>query len=273
VITFVYIDYGFTNYIKAELLYSISTLLYEYCAREAHIEIYTDRPQAYNFAGDRIRLKDISDEVADMSRNGLYNHRIKPCVLLRAAKSAPGPCVLLDTDTFVFPGFADALDRALINGGAVMDQYETHDPWPEMADLAASLPHSGTYKYGATKSVTYNSGLIGVVSKDAMQLMEDAIRLIDACIDSHYDRFTIEQIAISEVLRIYGVPVVTMRGPFHHYCVPSEKRYMRYRLVRNLRQGRVYSPNVPKIIPSRLEIRVFNALNRAYPVDADTHQG
>jgi len=48
---------------------------------------------------------------------------------------------------------------------------------------------------------------------------------------------------------------------------------MRYRLVRNLRQGRVYSPNVPKIIPSRLEIRVFNALNRAYPVDADTHQG
>ena len=111
--TFLYIDYGPSPYIGRELRYSLSTLLAEYPDGGSKIVVYTDKPKTYDRLHDRVRARDISGDVAAMTRHGALPHRIKACVLLDALKSQVDDCVLLDTDSYILPGFAVSLANAL----------------------------------------------------------------------------------------------------------------------------------------------------------------
>jgi hypothetical protein len=259
--TFLYIDYGRSPYISRELRYSLSTLLAEYPNGDVRIVVYTDKPKAYEHLHERVRARDISGDVGAMTRDGALPHRIKACVLLDALRSSDDDCALLDTDSYVLPGFADALTNAL-GSGAAMDAFEQHDPYPELVGFRADLPHAGRYAYDPVQSVMHNSGLVAARPTRHVAVMEDAVALIDAMLDSGYRSFKIEQISFSESFRLHEAHVAEMRPLFQHYFRRSTKRYMHWRIDRWLKRAPVFEAGRPFIAHSRNVVRVFNYINQ-----------
>ena len=259
--TFLYLDYGPSPYIAREVRYSLSTLLAEYAGSEAKVVVYTDKPRVYQGLDPRVSIKDISSDVGAMTRGGALGHRAKACMLLDALRTQGGDCVLLDTDSFITPGFAAALTKALAAGGA-MDAYEENNPLPELLGFEADLPHIGRYVYDPIQSLMHNSGLVAANAARHMAVCEDAMALIDAILDTGYRSFKIEQFSFSECFRLHGVPVADMRPLFQHYFRRSLKRYMHWRLDRWIKREPVFKPARPFIHPSRNEVRVFNYVNR-----------
>jgi hypothetical protein len=259
--TFLYIDYGPSPYIARELRYSLSTLLAEYPDGDAQIVLYTDKPKDYEGLHDRVRTRDISGDIGAMTRHGALPHRVKACVLLDALKSEDDDCVLLDTDSYVLPGFADALTKAL-GAGAAMDAFEQYDPYPELAGFRADLPHAGRYAYDPIHSAMYNSGLVAARPTRHVAVIEDALALIDAILDAGNRSFKIEQIAFSESFRLHEASVAEMRPLFQHYFRRSTKRYMHWRIDRWLKRSPHLEVGRPFITHPRNVVRVFNYVNQ-----------
>lgn len=216
--TFVYIDYGASPLIGLELRYSLLTLRAEIL--DARVVVYTDKPDAHP--------NSCPLDWAGWTRGGAYPHRIKPCVVLDAIERYSGLCVLMDTDSYITPGFAEKLAQASLLG-PLMDHCEEGDPYPELAGWGTDLP-SGHYTY--THAPSFNSGLIAVRAERDRAAVRDALALIDALWDDGKRQFNIEQIALSEAFRIHTLSVGAMRPFFQHYCRRSLKRYMHWRLKR-----------------------------------------
>jgi hypothetical protein len=225
--TFAYLDYGGRHSLRLQMRYSLSTLLAEVDPGTT-ILLYTDTPAAY--ARCPVTVVDISQRLAEMSLDGVYHHRVKPCVLLDALRRVGrGTCALLDSDTFILPGFAQALADK-VAGGAAMHRLESINPMPHLVRFETQLPHAGVYRYDPAASVMFNSGIIAMRAQAHEPVLEDAIALIDRLIESGQRFPTIEQLAISEVLRLHGVATAELLPWLFHYCSLSQKRYMNWRL-------------------------------------------
>jgi hypothetical protein len=259
--TFLYLDYGPSRYIAREVRYSLSTLLAEYSGGGAKVVVSTDKPQVYEALDPCVSVKDISSDVGAMTRDGALGHRAKACVLLDALRTESDDCVLLDTDSYIAPGFAAGLTKA-VAAGAAMDAFEETNPYPEIVGFQAELPHFGRYVYDPVRSVMHNSGLVAANPARHLAVFEDVMALIDALLDRGYRSFKIEQISISECFRLHSVPVSDMRPLFQHYFRRSLKRYMHWRLDRWIKREPVFKPGRPFIDPSRNEVRVFNYVNQ-----------
>jgi hypothetical protein len=259
--TFVYLDYGPSPFLAREARYGLSTLLAEYSDRSAEVVVYTDKPRAYADLHERVAPRDISGEVEAMTRGGALGHRAKICVLLDALRTRDDDCVLLDTDSYVLPGFADALARAL-EAGAAMDAFEERDPYPDLGRFEADLPHAGRYRYDPLSSVMRNSGLVAASPARHLRALEDALALTDAMLDAGHRSFKIEQISFSEGFRLHGIAVADMRPSFQHYYRRSLKRYMRWRIDRWMRREPEFKIGRPFPAPSRNQVRAFNWVNR-----------
>ena len=258
--TFLYIDYGASPYIGRELRYSLATLLAEY-AGDARVVVYTDKPAAYSALHPAVSCRDIAPDFVDWTRGGAYSHRIKPCVLLDALRREGGLCALVDTDSYVRPGFAGALEAAVAAGPA-MDHVEGRDPYPEIAGFTATLPGAGAYVYDRATALMANSGLIAARAPRDVAALEDAVALIDALWDAGHRLFKIEQIAITEAFRLHGLEIGETRPAFQHYFRRSLKRYMHWRIDRWLRREPQFRPQRPSIAHSRNAVRLFNYVNR-----------
>jgi hypothetical protein len=255
--TFVYIDYGASPQIARELRYSLATLLAEYAA--PRVVVYTDKPQFYARLHPCVTPRPLGGDLGRWTREGAYNHRIKPCVLLDALRDNAGLSVLIDTDSWIEPGFATALSRATANGPA-MDQFEKRDPYPEIAGFSACLPNAGAYVYTPDTAIMFNSGLIAARDGAAV---EDAIALIDAMWDAGRRLFKIEQIAVSEAFRAHGAVIGETYPAFRHYFRRSLKRYMHWRIDAWVKQTPDFLPTRPCISAPRNAVRVFNWVDRA----------
>jgi len=245
--TFVYIDYGAAPEIAWELRFSLATLLHEYPERRPDVVVYTDKPGAYA----DLRARPFGKDFGRWSRDGLYAHRIKPCVLRDALASLDEHCVLVDTDTFFRPGFAAALARTR---GVAMDHFERRDPCPALAGVVAALPHSGRYSYDPRTARMYNSGLISARRGDIAAL-DDALAMIDAWLDAGVRQFNIEQIAVSESFRLRSEAIAEMKPYFEHYYRRSQKLYMRPRIAAWLAAPGGGAPTRPFLEPSKLRVR------------------
>jgi hypothetical protein len=256
--TFVYIDYGPSPWIGRELRYSLATLLAECPA--ARVAVYTDKPEAYAGLRAGVAARPLGDDLARWTREGAYNHRIKPCAVLDALAHFGGVCALLDTDSYIEPGFAAALATASAAGPA-MDHFETRDPYPEIAGWSAMLP-SGRYVYDSSAAVMFNSGLVACKAGRDEAALVDAIALIDALWDDGKRLFKIEQIAVSEAFRLHGLPIGETRPAFQHYYRRSLKRYMHWRIDAWMRRAPVFAPTRPCIRHPRNAVRAFSLVNR-----------
>jgi hypothetical protein len=255
--TFLYIDYGPSPYIGRELRYSLATLLAEVPA--ARVVVYTDKPRAYETLP--VTPRPLGADLARWSRDGAYNHRVKPSALADALRAQGGLCVLIDTDSWIEPGFAATLARAVATGPA-MDVFEKLDPYPQAAGFTAELPHSGRYAYEGARSQMCNSGLVAVEASRDGAAVEDALALIDAFFAAGLRLFNVEQLALTETLRRLGCGIGEMRPAFQHYCRRSLKRYMHWRIDAWMRRAPEFTPTRPCIAHPRNAVRAFNWVNR-----------
>ena len=178
-----------------------------------------------------------------------YHHRLKPKVLADALRRFGRPCVLLDLDSFVRPGFAAAVALALADGAA-MNFLVRRDPYPDVPAFETQLPHLGAYRLDHAQARMWNSGLVAVAPAQ-LPLIDDAVALIDRLWDAGVHRHDIEQFAISECLRLGGVRIKTIDDVFVHYCARWSRRYMRRALMRR-------TPGEPAPF-SKTRVRLFKA--------------
>lgn len=255
-LTFIYIAYGNLERLYLELRYSLATLLHW---EPVDVVVYTDQPDRYRDLP--VRIVDLAPMMQQFTRSGLYHHRIKPCVLLAEMKSNPNFCVLTDTDTFFKRGFFERL-RSIVRAGSVaLDRFHGRNPFPALAGFSAKLPHLGLYQYDPRRSVEFNSGIIAVDPLRHIPVVEDSIALIDAVLDQGKKLLTIEQIALSESLRLHNVSVTTMSPFFRHYYRAAHKRYMQWHIRRwQEKQGSAFAPRPPTIQYTRPRVRVFRIL-------------
>jgi hypothetical protein len=222
---FLYLAYGRSPATVRELRYSFQTLLPEIGGDASRVVIYTDRPQAYADLG--ANLVDATD-ILRAAFACEYRHRIKPMVLADALRRFAQPCALLDTDSFIRPGFTQAIAGAL-SEGAAMNFLVRRDPYSDFAPFETDLPHLRRYRLDRNQAVMLNSGLIAA-NPTHLPLVDDAILLIDRLWNAGLRRHDIEQFAIAETLRLGGVHIALIDDCFEHYCARWARRYMRRKL-------------------------------------------
>ncbi len=231
---YVYLAYGSSPAVARELRYSVETLLPEISRDASRVAIFTDRPADYRDLG--VRLIDAT-ALLGSAFAGAYRHRIKPMILAEALRRFGRPCVLLDTDSFILPGF-DAAVRAALEKGAAMNFFVRRDPYPDFGPFETDLPRLGCYRLDRRKSLMLNSGLVAARAEHA-PLIEDAVELISRLWDGGLTRHDIEQFAVAEVFRVAGIPVALIEREFEHYCARWSRRYMRRQLRRRKASERV----------------------------------
>ena len=251
---FVYLCFGKSPALRRELRYSLETLLAEIGGDSSRVAIFTDRPQ--DFADRPERIVDIAGDLSEMTSGRKYMFRAKPVVLARALRLFERACVMMDTDSFIRPGFDEAVAEAL-GAGAAMNSFVRGDPYPFFGPFDTDLPHLGLYKLDPAKSLMLNSGLVAARFEHAT-LIEDAVVLLDRLWKGGLRRHDVEQFAVAEAFRIAGVPVRLIDREFEHYCPRWSKRYMRRRLRRHERAASAERSGARPSIPFRkARVRLF----------------
>ena len=253
-LNYLYLDYGGREKYRRELKFSLIGLLAGLDRSAARIVIHTDAPEIY--AEWPVTVRDISSRLGQMSGGGAYWHRVKPAVVLAALREFGEPVCFLDSDSIIAPEFHAELAEKMA-GAVVMNGLEKHDPWPRLAGFATTLPHLGGYAYAGAGSVMNNSGLIGMKPEHA-PLLEDTLALIDALTDRAKKMPTLEQFALSEVLRLNAVPVAHIRESFFHYWQGRKRIYMAGQIAKKL------SPDWNDLTPPREKVDMNYWKIRAY---------
>ena len=249
---FVYLCYGRSPAAARELRYALETLAPEIGGDLSRIVLYAERGQDFaergqDFADLGVRLIDVSPLLAQAFAHP-YRHRLKPMILADALRRFGRPCALLDLDSFVNPGFAAAVSRAL-NHGAAMNHFVRQNPYSGFA-FETDLPHLGHYRLDPERAQMLNSGLVAVQPAH-LPLIEDAIVLIDRLWAAGLHKHDIEQFAIAETLRVGGVEIALIDDVFVHYCARWSRRYMR-RALRGRKPG-------SRIAFGKARVRLFKA--------------
>lgn len=259
---FVYLCFGKSPSLKRELAYSVGSLLAEIGGDGERIAVFTDRPQ--DFAGWPVRIVDIADRLAAMRWNGEgdFFFRAKPATLVEALDTFQRDCVLIDVDTFVRPGFAAAVERALA-AGAAMNAWVRTGAYPFFGPFETDLPHLGRYRFDAAGAPMFNSGLVAA-RLEHRPLIEDALTLMDRLWAAGLHKHDIEQFVIGECFRLAGVELALIDRELEHYCPHWTKRYMRRRLRRRLPiAGAPPVAARPDIPASKTRVRLFKGAKLA----------
>jgi hypothetical protein len=219
---YIYLCYGRSPQTPRELRYSLETLLPEIGGDASRVAIFTDRPET--FRDLPCRSVDIA---GDLAARG-YRHAAKPLVLAKALRLFERACVLIDTDSFIRPGFDATVARALA-AGAAMNAFVRARAYADFGPFETDLPHLRRYVFDQAQSPMLNSGLVAARPEHA-PLLEDAVVLIERLWSGGLTQHDIEQFAIGECLRFGGVPIALIDREFVHYFPRWSKRYMRRRL-------------------------------------------
>ena len=261
---YLYLDYGGLAQYRRELKYSLISLKAALGPQpDARIAVYTDAPGVY--ARWPVEVVDIADRIADWSGQGLYHHRIKPAVVLDALKRFDAPVCFLDSDSIVRDGFhAEVAGKmapqevwSVTRSAVVMNGFEGMNPFPPLKGFRTVLPHLGAYRYDVAQSWMYNSGLIGA-SPEHAPVLEDTLAFIDALIGRARKFPTIEQFALSEVLRLSQTPVAEVKDSFLHYWQGRRRIYMAHQIQKAL------SPDWNDLTPPKEWARMNYWAIRAY---------
>jgi hypothetical protein len=241
---YLYLDYGGLPQYRRELKYSLISLRQDLAQEgaetaDARIAVYTDVPALY--ANWPVEVVDIAAQVQGWSGGGLYHHRIKPAVVLDALGRFSAPVCFIDSDSIISSGFhAEVAGKlapqeiwSVTKSAVVMNRFELRNPFPPLKGFRTILPHRGGYHYDTQNSWMFNSGLIGVSPVHA-PLLEDTLAFIDALIGRARKFPTLEQFALSEVVRLNQIPVAEVRDTFVHYWQGRRRIYMADRIEKAL---------------------------------------
>ncbi len=229
-LNYLYLDYGGKPKYRAELKYSLISLRAELDPARARIVVASDASEIYR--NWPVTVMDIAPRIRDWSGRGLYYHRIKPALMCAALERFAEPVLLLDSDSIVRPGFhAEVAEK--MGTAVVMNRFEKRNPIPPIRGFRTRLPHLGEYRYDVAHSWMYNSGLIGMTPRH-LPLLDDTLAMIDALIGRAKKFPTIEQFALSEVLRLTQTPIAEIPDSFLHYWQGRRRIYMANQIRKSL---------------------------------------
>ena len=229
-LNYLYLDYGGRPQYRAELKYSLISLKAEQDPAKTRIMVASDAPEVYR--AWPVAVMDIAPRIRGWSGGGLYYHRIKPALVRAALEELREPVLLLDSDSIVQPGFHTEVE-AKMTGGVVMNRFEKHNPLPPLKGFRTQLPHLGAYRYDVAHSWMFNSGLIGV-KPEHRPLLDDTLAMVDALIGRAKKFPSIEQFALSEVLRLSQTPIGEIHDSFLHYWQGRRRIYMANQIAKTL---------------------------------------
>jgi hypothetical protein len=222
---YLYLEFGNSARHQNELQYSLMTLLKHHDLAHDEVIVYTETPERYQ--GMPVVTESISDRFPTFSTSKDYWFRLKPCVVLHALQKHRCTVLFLDTDTIVNQNL-DSLVESISPGHALLNRFECRNPYP---DLDFELQGASfAYTYSREHSVMYNSGVIGL-REDHIELLTQAIALIDAMSQAKVHYHTIEQTAISEMLRLHNVRITEVSREVTHYVRTADKNYMAYHIA------------------------------------------
>lgn len=236
-----YLVYGNQDVYRREAKFSILTALAQLKKGESLcIRIMTDRPQDYSgWPVDTIALNE--QTMAQWQGVNGYHHRRKACAIAQGLKYAD-KTLFVDTDTLFLASPLRVFEQ-IMPERYVMDRFEYDWSYvcerPDYVKLGRCLQAHGISSSNSFK--LYNSGLCGVTIGDA-PLLEESIRLIDEWTKDSFDIHTIEQIALSFVMR--DKPVREAKQFIYHYF--AEKRFF-HAMQRHFfnRHGEKFSQELP----------------------------
>jgi hypothetical protein len=246
-LTFIYLDVGrpksphlkrHDSSINLEIQYSLSTLLSER-PRDFRVIIYTDKIDTYS--SYPILVEDV-DLLPTALKEWSYIYRAKPCVLLHALRKYNGPCVFLDSDTYLQAGSVRAIGSAVEQGALLWARHD--DKGVLLQENSASPPHG-------------NSGVIGLSPDRGEAVLEDALEIIDRTLATGVWARTLEQSAICEAIWRHGLPLSYAAPWVIHYWANSKKRYMHSQIKRLIKtHGEPLPPARPSIrlTPARVKL-------------------
>ncbi len=229
-LNYLYLDYGGRPQYRAELKYSLISLRAELDPGRSRIVVASDAPEAYR--AWPVTVMDIGSRLQEWSGGGLYHHRIKPALVRAALEAFAEPVLFLDSDSIIRPGFHGAVEDKMA-ASVVMNRFEKHNPFPPLKGFRTQLPHLGAYRYDVAHSLMFNSGLIGM-KPEHLPLLDDTLAMIDALIGRAKKFPTVEQFALSEVLRLSQTPVAEIHDSFLHYWQGRRRIYMANRIAKTL---------------------------------------
>jgi hypothetical protein len=230
-LNYLYLDYGGKPRYRAELKYSLISLRAELDPAKARIVVATDAPEIYR--AWPVTVMDIAADIPAWSGGGLYYHRIKPALVRAALARFAEPVLFLDSDSIIRPGFHDEAAEKMGGAAVVMNRFEKRNPIPPIRGFRTTLPHLGPYRYDQAASLMYNSGLIGMTPSHRM-ILDDTLAMIDALIGRAKKFPTIEQFALSEVLRLSSTLVAEIQDTFLHYWQGRRRIYMANQIAKSL---------------------------------------
>lgn len=195
-----YLIYGDKAVYRQEAKFSILTALaHGKPSTLPSIRILTDRPEDY--VGWPVETITLSPQLlAQWKGDNGYIHRRKACAIAAGLKLAE-KTLFVDTDT-LFLDDPELLFKKIQPGQYLMDSFEYN--WDYVCErenylkLGACLRAHGVTRDNSFK--LYNSGLCGVTDSDT-PLLTQAIELIDEWTEGGFDIHTIEQIALSFMMR------------------------------------------------------------------------
>jgi hypothetical protein len=261
--SFVYLDVGSRTSphlkegefgIEIEMQYSISTLEADTsgCHQTA---IYTDRPERYGNC--RAEVVDVTTVPQLDNGRWSYVYCAKPAVLLHALRKFGGTCVFLDSDTFIRPGFKNAV-ASMIADGALLWDLRRSPPCSEFPDDIAPCPNRASHRTSASFRVYGNSGVIGLEAGWGEPILEDALHLIGEMRARGNRVRTLEQSAIFEAVWLSGQKAIDTKPWIEHYSTNSKKRYMHWQIKKLLKQyGRPLPPLAPCIKLTKPRVKLY----------------
>ncbi|HEY3301746.1 MAG TPA: hypothetical protein VGJ90_13320 [Methylophilaceae bacterium] len=227
---FIYMEYGDIKRYKLELIYSLATLFKHHTLNKSDVVIYTATPDFFKSLG--VTVISIKELIPEYSQNWSYTFRVKPCVMLDALRTFRCPILFLDTDTIIEKSLLPIL-AAISPKQVFLNRLEKINPYPSIKQFDTMLPNSGHYAYSPKESHMYNSGIIGA-SEAHIPIFEDAIYLLDALKAAGVKEHTVEQTALSEVLRINNIRISEVISEIKHYCRGADKEFMAHQLFKRL---------------------------------------
>jgi len=226
----IFIEYGQQERYRNQVKYAVMTLHAHNQLDKSEIVIYSETPELYSDV--KATAISIKAQVDELSLNGRYHFRVKPCIILSALEEYQCPVLFLDTDTFCNSNLTSKIS-SIKDKNILMNIFEKTNPYPDCNLTEATLPSGKVYSYDTQKTQMYNSGVVGVNPSHASAI-RDAISIIDAMKLSGVGYHTIEQTALSESFRIHGIKISELNKEITHYTRGTGKDYMDDMIRKNM---------------------------------------
>lgn len=121
-VTYIFLSYGKLAAIHKQTLAAICSLVLTKRNAEApyRIRLYTEMPEYYAWLGDQVDVQTLSPhQIKEWMGLSSFSLRVKPCLLIEAARSCSGPMIFLDSDMVIVKSL-NGMERAIQEGSSFL---------------------------------------------------------------------------------------------------------------------------------------------------------